>query len=53
MSEFPWVFEKNEKASLLISFLEALAVIAALKVFFPSDGSYARKKLDLIPTWTD
>ena len=52
-SEFPWVFERNEKASLLISPLEALAVIIALKVFFPSDGSQSRKKLDLVPTWTD
>ena len=45
-SEFPWVFERNEKPSLLISSLEALAAINALKVFFPSDGLQQRKKLD-------
>ena len=52
-SEFPWFFEKDEKPSLLISSLEALAVVIALKVFFRSEGSHSRKKLDLIPTWTD
>ena len=33
--ELPWVFERGGKSSLLISSLEALAVVVALKVFFP------------------
>ena len=52
-SEFSWVFERDEKPSLLISSLEALAVVIALKVFFRNEGSHSRKKLDLTPTWTD
>ena len=51
--EFPWVFERGGKPSLLISSLEALAIIIALKVFFPAKGTDSKKSINLVPTWTD
>ena len=37
----------------MISSLEALAVMVALKIFCPSGSPDSRRKVDLIPTWTD
>ena len=51
--ELPWIFERSGKPSLMISSLEALAVIVALKVFFPTSRTDSRRKIDLVPTWTD
>ena len=52
-SEFPWVFERGGKPSLVISSLESLAVVIELEVFFPGGSSHSRKRLSIIPTWTD
>ena len=38
---------------LLISSLEALAIIIALKIFFPATGTDSKKLINLVPTWTD
>ena len=51
--EIPWIYDRSGKPSLMISSLEALAVIVALKIFFPSGSSDSRRKVDFIPTWTD
>ena len=47
------VFEREEKPSLLISSLASLAVLSALKLFFPGVKAHSRKKISIIPTWTD
>ena len=49
--EFPWVFERGDKPSLLISSLDSLAVFIALKLFFPPANEHSRKKISIIPTW--
>ena len=41
--ELPWIFERSGKPSLMISSLEALAVIVALKVFFPTSSADSRE----------
>ena len=51
--EFPWVFERGDKPSLLISSLASLAVLIALQLFFPLDSEHSKKKISVIPTWTD
>ena len=51
--ELPWIYERSGKPSLMISSLEALAVIVALKIFFSSGSPDSRRKVDVIPTWTD
>ena len=35
--DFPWVFEKGDRPSLIISTLEALALVVALKIKFGQD----------------
>ena len=34
---FPWVYERGNKPALLISTLEALAVLIALKLYYGDD----------------
>ena len=47
------MFEKGGRPSLIISTLEALAVLVALKVFYPEDARGCRRKVLVMPTWTD
>ena len=51
--QFQWVFEKGGKPSLIISTLEALAVLMALKVFYGESPRQRRTKVLVMPTWTD
>ena len=53
-SDFPWVYEKGDSPSRVISTLEALAVLLSLKVFF-GDAPPVRRitKVMVAPTWTD
>ena len=53
-SDFPWIFEKGDSPSRVISTLEALAVLLSLKVFF-GDAPPVRGKTKVMvaPTWTN
>ena len=51
--EFPWVFAKDGKSSRVIAKLEALALLLALRAFYPSLPSGARTKIVLVPSVTD
>ena len=50
---WPWIYEKSEKQSLIISTLEALAVLFSLLLFFDSPSGGERKRVQVAPTWTD
>jgi len=50
---FPWVYEKGDTPSRIIASLEALAILVALRVFFPAVPGAAKAKVVLLPTWTD
>ena len=43
--EFPWVFERGDNPSHIISSLESLAALVALKLFFPSSTGHSKKFL--------
>ena len=45
--------KKSEKPSLIISTLEALAVLFSLLLFFDSPSENERKRVQVAPTWTD
>ena len=47
------IYEKSEKPSLIISTLEALAVLSSLLLFFDSPSGSERKRVQVAPTWTD
>ena len=49
----PWVYEKGGKPSLIISTLEALAVLVSLKMFYGEQPASGKKKVTVAPTWTD
>ena len=49
----PWVYEKGDKPSLVISTLEALAVLTALKTFYGDQPRTEKQKVTVAPTWTD
>ena len=49
----PWVYEKGGKPSLIISTLEALAVLVSLKMFYGEQPESGKKKVTVAPTWTD
>ena len=49
----PWVYEKGGKPSLIISTLEALAVLVSLKMFYGEQLESGKKKVTMAPTWTD
>ena len=51
--DFPWIFEKSCKPALVISTLEALAVLVALKVFVCKGPREHRTRVQVLPTWTD
>ena len=51
--QFPWVLENGGKPSLIISTLEALAVLMSLKVFDGEGTRQRRTKALVMPTWTD
>ena len=53
---WPWVYETSDKPSLLISTLEALAVLFSLMLFFDDVDDVPpepRTKVRVAPTWTD
>ena len=51
--EWPWVFEKSSKLALIISTLEALAVLVALKVYYDEEPRTNRRSIRIVPTTTD
>ena len=51
--EWPWVFEKSSKPALVISTLEALAVLIALKVYYGEEPKADRSSIRTVPTTTD
>ena len=52
-TDWPWIFEKGDKPSLIISTLEALAVLISLKLFFGDEPKQRRTKVQVVPTWSD
>ena len=50
---WPWLFEKSGNPSLIISTLEALAVLFSLFLFFYSQPEGERRRVQVAPTWTD
>ena len=50
---WPWIFERGDKPSLIISTLEAPAVLISLKMFFGDGPKQGRTKVQVVPTWTD
>ena len=50
---WPWVYEKSDTPSLLISTLEALAVLFSLMLFFEELPREPRTRVQVAPTWTD
>ena len=50
---WPWVYEKSDNPSLLISTLEARAVLFSLMLFFGDVPPEPRTKVQEAPTWTD
>ena len=50
--DWPWVYERDDKPALVISTLEGLAILIALKLFCGSTST-DRKKVSVAPTWTD
>ena len=51
--QWPWVYAKSERPALVISTLESLAVLLALKCFFQGRNSEHDIKVQILPTWTD
>ena len=51
--DFPRIFEKSGKPALVISTLEALAVLVARKVFVCKGRREHRIHVQVAPTWTD
>ena len=49
---WPWVYEISDKPSLLLSTLEALAVLFSLILFFDDIQPEFRTKVQVAPTWT-
>ena len=50
---WPWIYEKDDTPSLVISTLEALAVLMSLKVFYGDSTPLHRTRVEVILTWTD
>ena len=48
-----WVFAKSQKASLVISTLEALAVLVALKLRYGEEPVCSKERVRIAPTLTD
>ena len=51
--KFPWVFSPGDRSSRVIATLESLAVLLALKDFYPPGDGDIRRKIRPQPTWTD
>ena len=51
--QWPWVYAKSDRPALVISTLESLAVLLALKCFFQGRNSEHDTKVQILPTWTD
>ena len=51
--DFPWVFKREGKASRIIATLEALAILLAVRSFFPLADPARRTRLVVIPSYTD
>ena len=52
--DWPWINERGDRPSLIISTLEALAVlVVSLKLFFGDEPKKGRTKVQFVPTWTD
>ena len=51
--EWPWLFEKSSKPALIISTLEALAVVVALKVYYGEEPRKDRSRIRIVATTTD
>ena len=51
--DWPWLYERGNRPSLVISTLEALAVLFSLKLFFGDEPKKGRTKVQVVPTWTD
>ena len=51
--EWPWVFAKSRKPSLVISTLEALAVLVGLKLQFGDQPRTSQTKVVIAPTLTE
>ena len=52
-ADAPWVFEKDNRPSRIISTLEALAVVIALKLRFGQECDGSLTKVSVVPTVTD
>ena len=50
--DWPWIYERGNRPSLIISTLEALAVLVSLKLFFGDEPKKGRTKVQVVPTWT-
>ena len=51
--EFPWIFEKGNRPSLVISTLEAFAMLVALKLRFGQDPDPDDTRVLIVPSFTD
>ena len=51
--DFPWVFEKGDRPSLIISTLEALALVVALKIKFGQEPDHDEMRVLIVPSITD
>ena len=51
--DFPWVFEKGNRPSLIISTLEALALLVALKIKFAQEPDPNEMRVLVVPSITD
>ena len=51
--DFPWVFEKGDKPSLVISTLEALAILVSLKLRFGNLEDVDDRRVLIVPSVTD
>ena len=49
---WPWIFDNGDTPSLVISALEALAVLVALKLFRWEESSAPESKIMVVRTWT-
>ena len=52
-AKFSWVHEKDDRPARIISSLEALAVVIALKLRYSQDRDGCLTKLSMVPTVTD
>ena len=51
--DFQWVFRKDGKASRVIATLEALAMLLAVRAFFPKVQGTQSTRLVVLPSYTD